>query len=132
MDAAGSERATLYGLSEGGPLAILFAATYPERVSALVLNSTVACASAQPDYPAGAHMQAVIDGFCEIIDTGWGQGRTLPSFAPSRAASEQARREWGRVERLVMSPGAARAHLRSLPELDVRFVCPAARLPTRV
>jgi pimeloyl-ACP methyl ester carboxylesterase len=132
MDAVGSERAALYGLSEGGPLAILFAATYPERVSALVLNATVACASEKPDYPAGAHMRAVLDRFCEIIDTGWGQGRTLEAFAPSHASSENARREWGRVERAVISPGAARAYMRILSEIDVRPVCPAVRVPTLV
>lgn len=131
MDAAGSERAALYGLSEGGPLAILFAATYPERVSALVLNGTVACGSEKPDYPAGAHLRAAIERICQIIDTGWGQGGTLALFGPSHS-SEQARREWGRVERSVISPGAARAYMRLLSEIDVRPVCAAVRVPTLV
>ena len=132
MDAAGSERAALYGLSEGGPLAIVFAATYPERVSALVLNATVARATEAPDYPEGAHMRAVIDQFCEIIDSGWGQGRTLSLFAPSHATSDRALREWGRVERAVTSPGAARAYMRILYDIDVRPVVPAVRVPTLV
>ena len=132
MDAVGSERAALYGLSEGGPLAVVFAATYPERVSALVLNATVARGTEAPDYPEGAHMRAVVDQFCEMIDTGWGQGRTLSLFAPSLWQSEQARREWGRMERAVISPGAARAYMRILYDLDVRPVVPAVRVPTLV
>jgi pimeloyl-ACP methyl ester carboxylesterase len=132
MDAVGSERAALYALSEGGPLAIVFAATYPQRVSALVLNGTLARATEAPDYPEGAHMRAVLDQLCQMIDAGWGQGRTLSLFAPSQAASEHARREWGRVERAVSSPGAARAYMRILYDIDVRPVVPTIRVPTLV
>ena len=132
MDAAGSERAVLYGVSEGGPMSILFAATYPERVSALVLNATVARATEAPDYPEGAQMRASLDQCSEMVDTGWGEGRTLSVFAPSHAASEDARRAWGRLERTVISPGAARAYLRILYDIDVRPVLPAVRVPTLV
>jgi pimeloyl-ACP methyl ester carboxylesterase len=132
MDAAGSERAALYGLSEGGPLSILFAATYPARVRALVLNGTMARSTEAPDYPEGADQRAVFDQLRGIIDTAWGQGRTFEFFAPKYGASEELRRAWGRVERMAMSPGAARFHLQVLYDIDVRAAAKAIHVPALV
>lgn len=88
MDAAGSERATLYGNSEGGPLAILFAATYPERVTNLVLYGTFARVHWSPDYPIGMD-PAVTRAFGESLQERWGTGRALRYFiedAPRRTS----------------------------------------------
>ena len=90
MDAAGSERAALFGLSEGGPMSVLFATTYPERTSALILCGSFATGSLDPDdHPAG---QRWLDQFQRVRATleHWGEGRTLAVMAPS-ADSERDR-----------------------------------------
>jgi pimeloyl-ACP methyl ester carboxylesterase len=132
MDAAGSQRAALYGLSEGGPMSILFAATYPERVRALVLNGTMARSTEAPDYPEGAAQRATLDQLRNCVDTAWGEGRTFELFAPKYVASEPLRRAWGRVERMAMSPGAARTYLSVLYDIDVRAAVKAIHVPSLV
>ena len=74
LDAVGASRVAVYGVSEGGPLAILFAATYPERVQALVLDLSFARATAAPDYPEGAEQQPVFELMRKTIDHAWGEG----------------------------------------------------------
>ena len=74
MDAADCERAAVVGMSEGGPMALLFAATYPERVSALVLWATFARIAWAPDYPEGVDVQQA-EAFCDQIEESWGHGR---------------------------------------------------------
>jgi pimeloyl-ACP methyl ester carboxylesterase len=81
MDAAGSEQAALMGMSEGGPMSVLFAATYPERTVALVLYGTTARLRSDIDYPHGA--EALIAEMDRIIDDGWGTGESLRVWAPS-------------------------------------------------
>jgi pimeloyl-ACP methyl ester carboxylesterase len=81
MDAVGSERAALFGISEGGPMSVLFAATYPERTVALVLYGTTARLRSDIDYPHGA--EALIAEMDRIIDDGWGTGESLRVWAPS-------------------------------------------------
>ena len=98
MDAAGSERAALFGLSEGGAMSALFAATYPERTHALILCGTFATGTLDPDdNPAG---QRWVDEFQRVLDVveHWGEGRTLGVFAPS-ADSERDRIGRGIFER---------------------------------
>jgi pimeloyl-ACP methyl ester carboxylesterase len=79
MDAAGCARAALVGISEGGPLATLFAATYPERVSALVLWGTFARVTSSPDYPLGVD-PSIIDPFIEGLVARWNTGNALRFF----------------------------------------------------
>ena len=130
MDAAGSERAALLGVSEGGPLSILFAATYPERVQALALFGTFARLVASPDYPHGIdpdNLRDLYDGFEEA----WGEGVALAFMAPMEEG-EHVRRWWARLERLSMTPGGAVATMQLNEEIDVRDVLGQVQAPTLV
>jgi class 3 adenylate cyclase/dienelactone hydrolase len=117
MDAAGSEQAALVGYSEGGPLAILFAATYPERVRALVLGST--CATPMPPDD--------LDDRLRILEETWGTGLTMQFF------DEACDREWAaRFERSAATPRAAAEILRLNVTIDVEAALPAVTCPTLV
>ncbi len=131
MDAAGAERAALFGISEGGPMCITFAATYPTRTSALVLYGTLARLTVAPDYPIGS-LPAAVEAFTERMFGGWGTGVSVRAFAPSRAGDEAFRRSWGRLERLSVSPAGMRALLRLNQATDVRHILPVVRVPTLV
>ena len=132
MDAAGSERAAVISHSEGGPLSILFATTYPERVAALVLTSTVARAVPAPDYNCGRGFEAFLTGFRQFVDDGWGRGDSIEWFAPDLAHSKLARANVARWERMSVSPGSLATFLEFFRQLDVRAVLPAVRVPTLV
>ena len=132
MDAVGSRRAAVYGLSEGGPLSVLFAATHPDRVHSLVLCAAFPRILPAPDYPEGAVIKAALDRVQHITETAWGQGGMLPLIAPALAASEFAQRYMQRYERASLSPRAARAHLPWVYEIDVRPVARALHVPTLV
>jgi pimeloyl-ACP methyl ester carboxylesterase len=130
MDAVGSERAALMGMSEGGPMSVLFAATYPERTVALVLYGTLACGRRDVDYPHGCD-----EAFAEmyrIFDEGWGTGESLRVFAQSMADDEFVREPFGRMERLAGSPATMRSLLDTLVGMDVRAVLPTISVPTLV
>jgi pimeloyl-ACP methyl ester carboxylesterase len=126
MQEAGSERAAVLGISEGGAMSALFAATYPERTSALVLYGTFA------EFRSWVPSPQDLEHFLRAIDETWGTGSSLPHFAPSAAKDEQFRRWWARHERLGASPGAAMALMRMNSEIDVRHVLPMIRVPTLV
>jgi len=131
MDAVGSQRAALIGVAEGGPMAMLFAATYPERTSALVLVNTFARLLRDADcgygYPADRVPKALA-GLEEL----WGTGGLLNLVAPSVAHDERFRRWYARYERLAMGPGAATAMFATMFEIDIRHVLPAIRVPTLI
>ena len=131
MDAVGSERATLFGISEGGPMCILFAATYPDRTAALVLYGTFARGLSDPEYPWGI-TPTQMERLLARIDREWGTGITAKLFARSIAHDEQHVQSWGRFERLAVSPGAARVLLQIAFDSDVRHVLPSIRVPTLV
>ena len=131
MDAAGSDRAALFGISEGGPMCSLFAATYPERTAALVLYGTIARGTRDHDYP-WAMTEEQVNQMLEMIEHQWGQGVTARIFAPSIAQDEHHVRSWARFERLAVSPGGARSLIGMLLDTDVRHVLPAIRIPTLV
>jgi pimeloyl-ACP methyl ester carboxylesterase/class 3 adenylate cyclase len=131
MDAAGSDRAALFGLSEGGQMCMLFAATYPQRTSALVLYGTFARGTYAPDYPWGPKSSQV-KTFLDLIERGWGTGVTAKYFIPTVAQDKSHVQSWGRFERLAVSPGEARILLQIAIESDVRHVLPAIRVPTLV
>ena len=126
MDAARSERAAVFGQSEGGAMSMLFAATYPERTRALVLFGTYAHHASW--VLSGERLQAFLD----VIERGWGTGATLEFFAPSKASDENFRRQWAGWERAGASPAAAIALTRMNTEIDVRPILPAIRVPTLV
>jgi class 3 adenylate cyclase len=133
MDAAGSERAALIGVSEGGPMSLLFAATYPERVVALVLCGSYARELWAPDYPWGEREDEARRRL-ERIEREWGTAefgaRVAAALAPS--ADEEGKRTLATMLRQSASPGAAAALARMDMEVDVRHVLPAVRVPTLV
>ena len=131
LDSAGSERAALFGISEGGPMNLLFAATYPDRTAALVLYGTSPKFSAGPDWPWGWSPED-IKGWLEEIDQCWGEGALIGLFAPTYAATEAFQQVYGRFLRTGASPAMGRAVLEALAELDCRDVLPAIRVPTLV
>ena len=120
MDAAGSERATLVGISEGGPLALLFAATYPDRVDRLVLCNSYATRF-RDDIPELAAMAREV----------WGQGGAFRALAPSWT-SQEAKRFLARYERHSATPDAAEHLVALCHDIDVRSVLPSVHAPTRV
>jgi pimeloyl-ACP methyl ester carboxylesterase len=131
LDAAGSERAAVFGISEGGPMAILLAATYPERVSHLVLYGTYARLTRAPDYPEG-----VPDGYMrnweEIIRGEWHESPGSAVLAPSLVGDPEGERAWGRFVRGGTSPGGAISLLELYRDLDVRDALPLVSQPTLV
>ena len=131
MDAVGTDRAALFGISEGGPMCSLFAATYPERTAALVLYGTIARGTWAPDYPSGPRPEQV-ERFLGLIDREWGKGVTAKVFAPSLSHDEAEVRSWGQFERYAVSPGSARVLIKILADTDIRHVLPTIRTPTLV
>lgn len=123
MDAAGSENAALVGISEGGALAALFAATYPQRCQRLVLYGAFA------RFPGSA---AALESFFKYADQAWGSGRSLSAWAPSRQNDPILQRWWGRFERLGASPAAVVAVMQMAAETDVSDVLSSIRVPTLV
>jgi pimeloyl-ACP methyl ester carboxylesterase len=131
LDAVGSERTALMGLSEGGPMCILFAATYPERTAALVMIGAYARRLWAEDYPFGASPEEY-DAFLESIEQGWGGPVGLDARAPSLAGDERFRSWWSTNLRMSASPAAAYALTRMNGEIDVRHALPAVSAPTLI
>ena len=132
MRAAGSRRAVLFGYSEGAPMSILFAATYPERVAALILGSAAARWFPATDYPCGPEPEQMYRVLYDIAENRWGQGDTIDWYLPSRAGSPRARQLIGRFERMAISPSAFQRMIKMIREIDVRDVLPAIHVPTLV
>jgi pimeloyl-ACP methyl ester carboxylesterase len=132
MNAVCSDRAVVFGYSEGAPMSILFTATYPEKVSSLILGSAFARWFPALDYPCGPGAQEVYAAMEEIATHRWGQGATIDWFLPSRSKSPQARQALGRFERMAISPSAYLRMLRMIREIDVRAALPAIHVPTLV
>jgi class 3 adenylate cyclase/pimeloyl-ACP methyl ester carboxylesterase len=133
LDTIGSRRAALLGVSEGGPMSVLFAATYPERTSALVLYGTMAKFTASADYPLGFPSE-FLGQLVEAMIARWGRpdSPVITFLAPSLAGDERFREFWARFERAAASPGAFAALMRMNAEIDVRHVLPTIRVPTLV
>jgi DNA-binding SARP family transcriptional activator/pimeloyl-ACP methyl ester carboxylesterase len=132
MHAAGSGEAVLFGYSEGAPMSILFAATYPERVTSLILGAATARYRWAPDYPCGQGSAEMLDSLEEIAAHRWGQGATIDWFLPSRASSPQARQMFARFERMAVSPSAFLRIIQMVREIDVRAVLPSIHVPALV
>jgi pimeloyl-ACP methyl ester carboxylesterase len=131
MDAVGSERTALVGDAEGGQMAMLFAATYPERVSALILSNTAARHLRDVDYPFGLPARSVAP-FLRRTRELWGTGGLIDVMAPGLAGDARLRRWYGRYERLSLPPRAIAAMYASQLERDLRPVLPAIQVPTLV
>jgi class 3 adenylate cyclase len=130
MDAVGARRPVLLGFSEGGTMALMFAATHPERTAALVLYGAWARLARASDYPEGVEL-AKLDGLLGLVDR-WGSGVGLAAWAPSRGDDPRLRAWWGRLQRSGASPSMARSLFASYPDLDARCLLQSVRAPTLV
>jgi pimeloyl-ACP methyl ester carboxylesterase len=133
MDAAGSEQAAILGFTEGGPLALLLAASLPQRCRALVLLNTAARLTAAPDYPWGAPEEVML----EIVDRqaeSWAAGDTkhVALLAPSMAGDPRFAEQLVRLGRGAVSPGAVAHYFGQSICTDVRELLPAIQAPTLV
>ncbi|HSE18996.1 MAG TPA: alpha/beta fold hydrolase [Pyrinomonadaceae bacterium] len=131
MDAVGSERAALIGVSEGGPMCSLFAATYPEKTLALVMIGTYAKRIRDAEYPWGPTLEQR-EQFFEVMRKQWGGPVGIDERAPSVADDPQFRDWWATYLRMGASPGAAVALTQMNAEIDVRNVLPSIRVPSLV
>ena len=132
MDAVGSDRAALFGISEGGPMSVLFAATYPARTSALILYGSFARRVWAPDYPWGP-TEEESNKHIDVIERDWGGPVRIDVVAPSGINDEAFRRWYANYRRLSASPGAAVSVIRmNMPWIDVRHVLPTVQVPTLV
>jgi pimeloyl-ACP methyl ester carboxylesterase/DNA-binding winged helix-turn-helix (wHTH) protein len=131
MDAVGSERAVLVGISEGGPMCSLFAATYPEKTAALVMIGTYAKRIRDEAYP-WAPTEEQRSAFFELMKQEWGGPVGIEERAPSMAADDEFRQWWATYLRMGASPGAAVALTKMNAEIDVRNVLPSIRVPSLV
>jgi pimeloyl-ACP methyl ester carboxylesterase len=131
LDAVGSERAALLGVSEGGPMCSLFAATHPERTVALAMIGTYARRVWSEEYPWAPTEEERAD-FLEEIRRNWGEPVGIEERAPSVAGDPRFREWWATYLRMGASPAAALALTRMNAEIDVRSVLPSIRIPTLV
>jgi pimeloyl-ACP methyl ester carboxylesterase len=131
LDAVGSQRAALLGVSEGGPMCALFAATYPTRTEALVMIGTYARRVCAPDYP-WAPTAEEREAFCHEIVEHWGGPVGIEERAPSVASDPAFREWWATYLRMGASPSAAVALTRMNAAIDIRHILPTIRVPALV
>lgn len=131
MEAAGCLEPAVMGISEGGPMSALFAATYPDRISSLVLCGTHAKMLQAPDFPWGIPAEA-LDRWAETMRREWGGPVGVQLWAPSAVGEAEFERWWGRMLRQGTSPAGAIALIDLYRELDVRAVLPSVAVPTLV
>jgi len=131
MDAAGSQRAALVAHGHASQMALMAAATHPDRIESLVLMNGFARFSRADDYPAGIPAEAGEQLLGQVADT-WGRGTMAGFLGPSVAANPGMTDWYSRLERFTASPGTAQAKMRTILELDVREVLPLVTAPTLV
>jgi len=131
MDAVGSQQAALLGVSEGGPLCALFAATYPERTTAVVMYGGYARRSWDVDHP-WAPTPAQLERFLERIRQEWGTALDLEDRAPTIAGDQRFRSWWATYLSRSASPGAAVALTRMNADIDIRHILGTIRVPTLI
>ena len=133
MDAVGTDRAALFGHSEGAGMCILFAATYPDRTRALVTYGGFAKRMRTDDYPWAPTLEARMAAADQLERGGWAIGvDDLSYYAPSLAGDPQMARWFASYSRQSASPGAAAQMLRMNTYVDLRAVLPTIRVPTLV
>lgn len=134
MDDAGSERAALFGVSEGAPMSALFAATYPGRVSALVLHGAMGRTTEAPDYPWAAPAEALRESAAQFILPYWGRQAAgmVELFSPSLIDDPQAVEFAARMERTAASPAMVQRIFEMFLDTDVRDILGSIHVPTLV
>jgi class 3 adenylate cyclase/esterase/lipase len=131
MDAVGVEQAAVFGAADGGMMAALFAASYPQRVSSLVLANSSARLSQRADYPIGIPSE-VQEALIAMTEQSWGGPSLAVATNPSLAGDTDGQETWARFLRLAASPATAADVLRVIFQLDVRAALPAIQAPTLV
>jgi len=134
MDAAGSKSAALMGVSEGGPMSMMFAATYPARTRALMLCGAEVKEETTEDWPWGEATREEFEerATLENVVGRWGKGLWLDYIIPSRKGDERLREQFGRLQVQSASPADAIAFMRMAFEIDVRHVVPSVKVPTLI
>jgi class 3 adenylate cyclase len=131
LDAVGSERAVLMGGGDGGMMCTLFAATHPERTSALILSGARVRITATDDFP-WAYGEGLWEEVSSMVAEHWGLGMSQMAAAQSTLGDDSVRRWWARLERQSLSPGSVPAMFGLLAQADVRSVLPSIHVPTLV
>jgi pimeloyl-ACP methyl ester carboxylesterase len=126
MDAAKVEQAAVFGISEGGSLATLFAASHPDRSQALILYGAFA------QFTSWFPTQEALEGLFQYIDSAWGSGESIPRFAPTMKDDPAFKQWWGKFERLGASPGAAKTIMRMNSQIDITDILPSVNVPTLI
>ena len=132
MEAVGSERAVVMGESEGGPLAMLFAAAHPERTAALILQGAEVRERTDEEWPWGENTEQDFESAMASLPERWGKGLGVDWIAPSLAGQQWTRAWWARVQVHSGTPGAAEAFMRMAFDIDVRHVAAAVNVPTLI
>jgi len=126
LDAVGIERAGIFGLSEGGSLSTLFAASHPDRAQSLIVCGSFA------QFSSWIPTQEALEDFLQYIDNNWGSGESMLMFAPSKKGDLAFQQWWGKFERLGASPAAAITLLRMNSQIDITNILPSVNVPTLV
>src|SRR5213080_2986294 len=125
-------RAAVMGESEGGPLAMLFAAAHPERTAALILQGAEVRERTDDEWPWGEDTEEEFESAMAVLPERWGKGLGIDWIAPSVAGQQWAHAWWARVQVHSSTPGAAEAFMRMAFDIDVRHVAPAINVPTLI
>jgi class 3 adenylate cyclase len=132
LDAVGSERAVIAGESEGGPLALLFAAAHPERTQALILQGAEVCERLSPDWPWGEITDEAFEASVATLPERWGQGRAFPHLFPGYPDPEFGKAWLAKMQRNAATPTAIEAFTRMAHDIDVRAIVPSIHVPALV
>jgi pimeloyl-ACP methyl ester carboxylesterase/DNA-binding CsgD family transcriptional regulator len=131
MDAAGSEKAAVMGISEGGVMSALFAATYPERTAGIIIDGSYPSALVRPGYPWGIPEDRYEQFLETALDT-WGRVITMDRYCPTQVDNPEVARWWATFTQMSASPGDAVDLLRMNTQIDIRDALPAIHVPTLI
>ena len=131
MDAAGSQRAAVMGISEGGVMSCLFAATYPERCAGIIINGSYPSALRRPGYPWGDD-PAAFEEMMKTFPDRYGKAARMDRYAPSQVDNPEVSNWWIRFMQMAASPGDAAALSRMNEFIDIRDILPTIRVPTLI
>ena len=131
MDAAGSSKAAIFGISEGGVMSCLFAATYPERTVGIIINGSYASRLKRPDFPWAVDPEK-FDQYMERARETWGRVADMSGYAPSQVDNPEVVSWWNNFTQMSASPGDAVELMRMNTLIDIRDVLPTIRVPTLI